>query len=87
MSTGTTIHSENRLATDDKHVLTGEIHYKLDQSHIPLMRYDKTRWLFAHIPVYTKWFLLIAPLPTLTDTAVPSSAGQAVPLLPAVSPQ
>ena len=31
--------------------------------------------------------LLTAPLPTLTEFTVPSSAGQAGPLLPAVSPQ
>ena len=30
--------SENRQATDDKHVLTGEMNCKLDQSHIPLMK-------------------------------------------------
>ena len=28
------LQSENRLGTDDKHVLTGEMHYKLDQSHM-----------------------------------------------------
>ena len=43
------LQSENRLATDDKHVRTGEMHSKLYRSYS-----DKTRWLSCLILFSTK---------------------------------
>ena len=76
--------SENRQATDDKHVLAGEMHCKLEKSHITLM--TKPGGSLLTYCLY-QVVLLIAPLPTSTEQGVPSSVGQAGPLLPAVSPQ
>ena len=93
MSTGITTVYNNRLAisdkrptlSDDKHVRTDEMHCKLDKSHlIPLLTKPGDSCLHTSLHQVVS---LIAPLPTTTELAVPSSAGQAGPLLPAVSPQ